>query len=276
MKAAAGDATTRFEYDEVGQITAIVRPDGSRLEYEYDNAHRLTAVENSIGKRIEYTLDDLGTRTAEKIRAAGSPGSIMKSMTSTYDTLGRLLSNIGASSQTTSYDYDDNSNVTEITDPLNGATAQAFDALDRLIQSTDPLSGDTDYAYDNRDDLTGVTDPRTIQTTYVYDGFGRVIQTVSPDAGTTVYQNDLAGNRTEMTDARSIVTQYTYDAVNRMTAKTFPANTSENVSYSYDDATSGKFRIGRLTTITDESGSTTFTYDAHGNVVQKNPGSSAA
>jgi RHS repeat-associated protein len=269
VESAAGDATTRFEYDEVGQITAIVRPDGSRLEYEYDNARRLTAVENSLGERIEYTLDAMGNRTAENIRAVGSPGSIVKSMTSTYDTLGRLLSNIGASSQTTSYEYDDNSNVTEITDPLSGATVQAFDALDRLIQSTDPLSGDTDYAYDNRDNLTGVTDPRTIQTTYVYDGFGHVIQTASPDAGTTVYENDLAGNRTEMTDARSIVTQYSYDALNRMTAKTFPGNTSENVSYSYDDTTSGKFRIGRLTAITDESGSTTFTYDNRGNVVEE-------
>src|SRR5262249_36188526 len=39
-----GDSATSFEYDAVGQITAIVQPNSVRLSYEYDNAHRLTAV----------------------------------------------------------------------------------------------------------------------------------------------------------------------------------------------------------------------------------------
>jgi YD repeat-containing protein len=128
-RSASGDAITSFEYDAVGQIIAIVQPDGVRLEYEYDNARRLTAVENSLGERIEYTLDDMGNRTAEKIKNSG--GTIVKSMTHTYDELGRLLQNIGAGNQTTGFAYDKNGNVTEITDPLSGATAQAFDPLTR-------------------------------------------------------------------------------------------------------------------------------------------------
>jgi YD repeat-containing protein len=125
-RGAGSDATTAIEYDAVGQITAIVQPDGVRLEYEYDDAHRLTAVENSLGERIEYTLDDMGNRTAEKIRSSG--GGIVKSMTRTYDELGRLLQNIGADSQVTAYEYDKNGNLTEITDPLSGVTVQAYDA----------------------------------------------------------------------------------------------------------------------------------------------------
>jgi YD repeat-containing protein len=103
-RSAGGDAATNFEYDAVGQITAIVQPDGVRLEYEYDNAHRLTAVEDSLGERIEYTLDDMGDRTAENIKNSG--GTIVKSLTRTYDELGRLLHSIGAASQTTAYVYD--------------------------------------------------------------------------------------------------------------------------------------------------------------------------
>jgi YD repeat-containing protein len=266
-RSSGGDATTAFEYDAVGQITAIVQPDGVRLDYEYDNARRLTAVENSLGERIEYTLDDMGNRTAENIKDSG--GGIVKSMTRSHDELGRLLSSIGAASQTTAYAYDKNDNVTSITDPLSGVTAQAYDALDRLISSTDPATEVTAYGYDDQDNLTSVTDARSVQTAYVVDGFGRVIQTASPDGGTTVYVYDKADNLTEKTDGRGVVTQYSYDALNRITAKTFPAASSENVAYTYDDTTSGHFGIGRLDTITDESGSTAFIYDSRGNVVQE-------
>ena len=263
-RSSGGDATTSFEYDAVGQIAAIVQPDGVRLSYEYDNARRLTAVQDSLGERIEYTLDAMGNRTAEKIKASG--GTIVKSTTRTYDELGRLLRNIGAGNQTTIYAYDKNDNVTSITDPLSGVTAQAYDALDRLISSTDPATKVTAYGYDNRDHLTAVTDARSVQTAYVNDGFGRVIQTASPDGGTTVYHYDPAGNLTEKTDGRSVVTQYGYDALNRITAKTFPAASAENVAYAYDDSTPGRHGIGRLASITDQSGSTTFEYDARGNV----------
>jgi len=266
-RSAGGDAATSFEYDTIGQITAIVQPDGVRLDYEYDNAHRLTALRNGQGERIEYTLDAMGNRTAEKIKNSG--GAIVKSMTHTYDGLGRLLKNIGAASQTTTYAYDKNDNVTSITDPLNGVTAQAYDALDRLIASTDPANGATDYAYDNQDNLTSVTDPRGIATAYVYDGFGRVIQTASPDAGTTVYVYDKAGNLIEKTDGRGVVAQYGYDALDRVTAKTFAASPADNVTYEYDDPAPGLYGIGRLRRITDKSGATAFAYGSRGNVVQE-------
>jgi RHS repeat-associated protein len=266
-RSTGGDASTSFEYDAVGQITAIVQPDGVRLEYEYDNARRLTGVENSLGERIEYTLDDMGNRTAETIKNSG--GSIVKSMSHTYDELGRLLENIGADSQVIAFEYDKNDNVTEITDPLSGVTAQAYDALDRLISSTDPATKVTAYGYDDQDNVTSVTDARSVQTTYVHDGFGRVIQTASPDAGTTVYLYDKADNLIEKTDGRSVVTQYSYDALNRITAKTFPAASAENVAYAYDDSTPGRHGIGRLSSITDQSGSTAFEYDSRGNVTKE-------
>jgi len=251
-----------------------MQPDGVRLSYEYDNARRLTAVSNGQGERIEYTLDAMGNRTAENIKATG--GAIVKSMTHTYDELGRLLRNIGAASQTTAFAYDKNDNVTSITDPLNSVTAQAYDALDRLIASTDPANGATDYAYDDQDNLTSVTDPRGIATAYVHDGFGRVIQTASPDAGTSVYVYDKAGNLIEKTDGRGVVAQYGYDALDRVTAKTFAASPADNVTYEYDDPAPGLYGIGRLRRITDKSGATAFAYDARGNVVQETRSIAAA
>jgi len=268
-RAASGDATTSFAYDAAGLLTRMTLPDGSYLDYSYDAAHRLTAVTNNLGERIEYSLDLMGNRTAETIRTAAG-GTITKTMTRAYDQLGRLLRSIGAANQTTAYAYDHEGNVVSLTDPLNGLTTQAYDALDRLIQSTDATrTGLTDYGYDTRDNLTEVTDPRGIATAYVYNGFGEAIQAASPDAGTTVYRYDAAGRLTEATDGRNVTTQYAYDNLNRVTAKSFPHSRGENVTYAYDDPTAGSFGIGRLTRIVDESGTTSFAYDARGNLRQR-------
>src|SRR5260221_14372383 len=62
--------------------------------------------------------------------------------------------------------------------------------------------------------------------------------------------------------------QMSYDALNRITAKTYPADPAENVTYRYDEAAAG-FGIGRLTSVSDSSGSTAYVYDARGNVAQE-------
>src|SRR6185312_14699771 len=89
-----------------------------------------------------------------------------------------------------------------------------------------------------------------------------------PDSGTTVYVVDDAGNRIQSTDAAGHVVQMSYDALNRLTAKTYPNDPTENITYTYDEAAAG-FGIGRLTSVIDEAGTMAYVYDARGNVVQE-------
>ncbi len=267
VKGAAGDAVTSFGYDAAGLMTVVTQPDGQQLLYEYDAAQRLTAIANAHGERIEYTLDAMGSVTGEVLRS--DTGAIVRSQTRVFDELGRLLQQVGAATQTTTFGYDLNSNLTSITDPLNGPTAQAFDALDRLVQMTDPLNGITGYGYDAQDNLVTVTDPRGLVTTYTYNGFGEVIQLESPDTGTMVFTLDPAGNVLSQTDARGVVTAFTYDALDRPLTRSYPAAPAEDVTYSYDDATLGNRGIGRLTGVTDRTGSTSLTYDDYGHLVEE-------
>jgi RHS repeat-associated protein len=263
--AASGNATNTFGYDSAGQLTSIILPDGSLLDYQYDAAHRLQSVSNSLGESITYTLDAAGNIIQQNTKNTGV--SIVKSQSRVFDQLGRMLQDIGASSQTNTYAYDANGNQISFTDGLNNSTSQAFDALNRLSMVLDPLSNLTTSGYDAQDNLVSVTDPRSLVTSYVYNGFGQMIQESSPDKGTTVYKLDKAGNRTNEVDARGIVTQRTFDNLNRVTAETFPASSGENITFSYDATTSGYFGIGRLTSYTDESGSTTLTYNQRGDVI---------
>jgi RHS repeat-associated protein len=189
-------------------------------------------------------------------------------MTATFDELGRIMTAVGAGAQTTAYAHDKNSLVVGVTDPLTRQTGYAYDALNRLIQVTDAATNTVPLAYDSQDNLTQVQDQRGLATDYVVDGFGYVIQVTSPDTGVTVNAYDEAGNLTQVTDARGVVTDYAYDALNRVTAKTFPAAPAENVTYTYDAVAAG-FGKGRLTGITDPSGSTNWTYDERGNVLSE-------
>ena len=267
-------STTHFEYDGVGNITKTTLPNGSFLMNTYDAAQRLTAVEDNLGNKIEYTLDALGNRTQEDVK--DPLNTLTRTLSRTYNTLNRLIQTTGGAGQVTTFDYDDNGNQTDITvDPtsqnptgLNQATQQAFDALNRLKTTTDAKQGVTTFGYDDRDNLTSVTDPTGLTTTYVYDGLDRLISQTSADTGTTTFVYDSAGNRLSQTDARGITSIFSYDALNRLTGISYP-DTTQNVTYTYDSGAGCSNGIGRLCQMTDESGSTTYSYDARGNLLSQ-------
>jgi YD repeat-containing protein len=133
-----------------------------------------------------------------------------------------------------------------------------------VAQETDPNSYNTNTAYNGKDETTSVTDARSLATNYVRDGFGDIIRATSPDTGITDFWYNAIGRMTKSVDARSVETDYTYDNHGRMLSKTFPAASSENVTYAYDSTTSGNNGIGRLTSISDACGSTSYTYNALG------------
>lgn len=256
-------ATTSFTYDLNGLLTSMTSPANVTLSYGYDDAYRLRSITDSLGNSMVFVLDGLGNRIQSQVQTGTA--QVLMNNSATFDSLGRLLTSIGAANQTTNYQYDNNGNLTRLTDPRNAVTQTAFDALNRVAQVTDALNGVTKTAYDLRDNVTSATDPRLHATTYTVNGFGFVTQAVSPDSGTTSFTYDLAGNVTSRTDARKIVTNYTYDALNRPLTRAFPSTPAENVTFAYDATAAGNYGIGRTTSLTDAAGTAGFVYDAFGN-----------
>lgn len=115
--------------------------------------------------------------------------------------------------------------------------------------------------------LTELRDPLGLSTQYHYDGLGRLLRRTSPDTGLSQFEYDAAGNRTRAVDARGVETRFTYDALDRLTARRYPADPAHDVTFTYDQGSTGK---GHLTRLVDASGTTTFTYHSRGLLTQQN------
>jgi RHS repeat-associated protein len=171
---------------------------------------------------------------------------------------------------TTTYLYDANGNLTQVTDPLGKVRKATYDALDRPYLVQEPhatflgsTQGQITTGYDGQSQVASVQDPRSLTTTYTVDGLGNLLTLVSPDTGTTTHTYDEAGNLKTRTDARGKLSTYSYDALNRLTQASYGDQT---VTLTWDSCTNGR---GRLCRIDDGSGSTVYTYDAQGWVTGK-------
>ena len=270
----ADDRITRIEYDPTGTVHRVILPDGVYTQFGYDAALRLTSVADPAGNTMVFTLNAAGEQLKEETR--DTSGALLRTLSQTYDTLGRLQTQSDADMQPTSFDYDQEDNLTLTTDALNHKTAHTYDALGRLkttLQDVDGVAAQTQFQYDALDQLTQVLDPSGLPTTYTYNGFGEVLTLQSQDTGLTTSTYDEAGNLKTRTDARGITETYSYDLLNRVTGVTYP-DSSRNITYAYDiapvDCLSGeRFNKGQLSVMTDSSGSTGYCYDRYGQMSRK-------
>jgi RHS repeat-associated protein len=262
------DAVTSFEYDLESRVIGLTQPATDKLIFDYNVGGQLTAIRMASGERIDFTNDKMGNVTAMTVkRADGSP---VRSIARTFDELGRTLTETLGQGRTTKWTYDKNGNATQAVSARNGATQAAFDPLNRLVSTVAPDAGTTATAYNAIDAVTSFTDPITVQTTFVRNGFGEVIQEVSPDRGTSTYYYNEGGERTAAIDGRGQRVDYTRDILGRVTSKTPVGQPGQAITYSWDTAgISGSYGVGRLASVTDASGTTSFAYDHRGNLLTK-------
>src|ERR1035437_6319429 len=280
------DYTTVYTYDSRDRLTKVSLPLGNQLQYAYeDGTNRLTDTirANSVGnqyERLHLTLNVIGDKVSEQAQSCGTPAPSCAAWTTqrsdafTYDTKNRLSAVTHPDSTHLNYAYDSRGNLLTVQDERHTAanTAYAYDFLNRLktvTQHQTIVAGPdvvTQYGYDLQDNLISVTDPNANLTTYLYDDFRRMQTQTSPVSGVTSYSYDPAGNLLSSTDANTAATTRVYDAANRITSASSARTgfTTEATTWTYDSATAGAYGLGRLATMTDPSGSSTYAYERRG------------
>ena len=199
------------------------------------------------------------------------------------DALGRQVATVDGRGNRTVYAYDAKNNLVSATDAIGAVTSYGYDVMGQTVAVTNALGNVTVYEYDLRGNKTyegGATYPvrytydvfgnRTSMityrdessgvgdtTTWAYDEASGVLlaKTYADGKGLTyTYTND--GRLATRTSARGIVTTYAYDAWGQLLSVDY-ADTTPDIAYVYD-------AMGRQTSATDAVGTTTFTYDAFG------------
>ena len=267
VTAQAAGGVTIYTYTGAGKLESVTDPDGAARTFTYSADYgRLVRITDSLGNSIASGYDTQGNRIETGNYSPLGTRTFWKRYSYQHPTIpGKLYREVNADDTYTEYGYDSALNLSSVKDPKGNTTTYGYDRLSRLTTVTRPGSVTTRYAYNRHDDLTSVTDAESHVTSYAYDDMGRLVSTTSPDTGTTSYAYDEAGSLLAKTDAKGITTTYAYDALGRITAIHFP-DSSQDITYGYDLAANGK---GKLTQMTDPSGSAFYGYNPLGNLASE-------
>ena len=292
-----GGASESYAYDTAGNLTQYIDANGIAVTRSYDTLNRETLKTYSVSvdglQRIATSYDANGN----KLSVTETYASGARTSTYTYDAFDRQLTAQDAYGAQIAYAYDPNGNRKSLATQDARVTRYGYDGLNRLTGVASP-AGSVQYLYDKSGLITQEIGSNGSATTTAYDGAQRPTRITLTRGATllslTEYGYDVNGNRTlerinrpggaQLTSYRydtadrltgttrtegavTADTTWTYDlADNRLTEAVTQRGTTTTRSYTYDARS-------RLTRIDDSaSGATTLSYDAQGNLLQKQQG----
>jgi RHS repeat-associated protein len=303
-----GTILTSYKYDSFGNLKTQTRTLGGEA-YSYDTSERLQALAltDASATSLEqetftYDLESEITGVSKSCLGANmacSVGSLYGtsvpaySASYGYDANGALTTvNLGsvqgnsssgglpspapvASVLAATYVNSDRGDYTSDDFASTGgdvSDSASFDSFHQLTNITraGPAGLSTTFNYDTQHNTSAITPGGETGTSYAYDDFGRVTSEASALTGTWSYAYDADGEVTSFTDPNKSVTTRTFDALNRpLSAKSVKSSSTESVTWTYDNSTAGAYGIGRLATMSDPVGTTTYSYEPRGFLAAK-------
>jgi len=237
-----------WSYDAEGNPTKRVDGNNAATTYAHDALDRPTNITYPDGSTVSMTYDALGNR----LTATNSLGQWAWA----YNANGWVTSvTTPLASAATQYQYDNEGNRTQLTDPDGNAITTAYDHAYRVASVGFPVNGQAQivsYQHDPRGLLTGRTLPNGIASTYAYDNLGRATSVQHAQSGGTAlfsfaYRYDGAGNLTQETSQRwdtglnatvPYQVNYAYDGRYQLATEKYEKNSSFVLEqdYTYDPA----------------------------------------
>jgi RHS repeat-associated protein len=268
-RATPGESTVSFTYTPTGKYLTSTAADGT-VNYAYDALDRLITKATPEGT-LSYTYDAAGH--VESIVSFNTNGV---SVSYSYDDLNRLstvVDNRLSGQNTTTYTYDNASNVGTATYPNGLQSSFTYDSLNRLTSLVTPVSG---YTYQlgptgNRTQAVELNHNRVVN--WSYDGINRLTgEAINSDeaknSGSVSYSLDPVGNRSSAVSSLGTLSSgsWSYNADDEVSSETYDDNgntlSTGGKSFTYDSE-------NHLTSMTSGGTVVTIVYDAFGNRVAK-------
>ena len=250
----ANGRVTSYLYNAFGQPTSVTLPQRAgqpveKIQYTYDAQGYLTRITDPLNGTTDFTYDGYGRVRTVKDRDTYT-------LTYDYDNLDRMTKVTfpdGTYTQT-SYGRLD----AEWTRDREGRwTRRWFDALRKVVAVRDPAGQITGLSWCRCGALASLADPMGRITQWNYDVQNRLASKVLPDGTATTYAyQPKSGRLASQTDAKGQITVYDYFGDNALKQISYPNAqiATPTVSYTYDST------YGRLATMTDGTGVTTYGY----------------
>lgn len=250
---------TRIERNERGQVTGVTNPAGLRRSIAYDKYGRKISETDEHGGRTSFAYDDISRVTkitdafggvthfdyseieggcstcslSSRPSRVTSPSGVSTSFI--LDSEGRILTRTIASgtaeAATYFYQYDDDDNVTESTDPVGNKSTYQYDGLNRLISQTDGLGRVTTREYTSANTMRKIADAAGGVTRFEYDSVGRRVAAVDPAGNNLRFAYNAANRVNSLTTATGAIYGFGYDSAGRRNAITYPDGSRESWTY---------------------------------------------
>ena len=134
---------TRYQYDAVGNLTSVTDALGQVTRTEYDAYDRPMKTTDSLGRVTPTDYDVSGRMTG-----ATMPDGTMMSRT-TYDRLGRVVSQTNANNESTQFTYDERDQLIAARDAAGNTARYGYDEVGQQVTRVDALERVTRMTYDS-------------------------------------------------------------------------------------------------------------------------------
>ena len=276
-RATAGGPQTiaKFTYNDQHRPATYTDAAGQTTRYTYNSAGQRTSLTNPLLQRTSYEYDGTG----DLVKIVNANGKLAASFT--YDSADRVASYTDSQDWTVKYEYDAADRLTKATYPDATSDDYIYDKLD-LASYKDRQGHVWSYVHDPDRRLTAVTDPLGHKTTYNYYEDGTLKSLTDPNGHTTSWDIDIESRPTAKIYADGTATTYQYElTTSRLKSVTDALGQTRNYSYALDDrvasiayqnAVNPTSAAGftydpyfpRLVSMTDGTGSTSYSYVAVG------------
>jgi RHS repeat-associated protein len=233
-KGAATIADRQYQYNPANQITQITEPAVTR-HFSYDPLDRLVATSYSSSSQPNenYAYDAVGNRTSSYLSASYSyqPFNRLSNTSSanySYDANGNLISKSEAGG-TTSYNWDFENRLKQVTLPNGNTVSYKYDALGRRIQRIPSVGISTKFIYDGQDVIKDINSDGSTVAYLNGPGIDNKLRLIDSrlSSGPLYFLDDHLGSTTKLTNsAGAVVEQSSYDSFGK------PVNSSLT-RYSY-------------------------------------------